>query len=39
MSVHSKFMQLISEANMHMQLISTVANGKNGNNNMTGIAN
>jgi hypothetical protein len=32
-------MQLISEANMHTQLINTVANGKNGNNNMTGIAN
>jgi len=37
MSVHSYLVQLISEANMHTQLISTVANGKNGNNSMTGI--
>jgi hypothetical protein len=38
MSAHSTRVQhLMSEAMMHNPLISTVANGKNGSNNMTGI--
>jgi hypothetical protein len=38
MSAHSTRVQhLMSEAMMHTPLISTVANGKNGSNNMTGI--
>jgi hypothetical protein len=38
MSAHSTRVQhLMSEAMMHTPLTSTVANGKNGSNNMAGI--
>jgi hypothetical protein len=37
MSVHANSVHLISEANMQMLVISTVANGKYGNNKMRGM--